>query len=294
MGFTFGALQAGLSAAFEEKPDVPEFQWIDLVQKQLETAEGNLEVLPITEKIGTRANEFMRGERAKTLAGIPGLEDIETQTVENLKGWLRGELGDDLSSSVQRRSNAQAFAGGYGGSGMARNLEARDLGLTGLQLQQSAIPLGGSYLSGATARRAIPEFNPATMFIDPMAAAQFDAQQNQSKWQRDWLREQIKAQPEPWQQSLMDSAASLSAFGDQVLGTYVGGVAGGGMGGMGGGAGGAIPASQQAAMQNEFYGYGAPGTFSSPPPPSYGGWGGYYGGTASAPPPAYDPYNYSW
>lgn len=259
MGFTLAPIEAGLSALWENKPEVPDFHWTDLVQQQLQTAEGNLQSLELGEQIGSDVNDFMRGERAKTLAGVPGLDDLETQTVDNLKRWLSGELGDDLTSTVQRGANARAFSGGYQGSGMGRNLEARDLGLTGLQLQQSAVPLAGQYMSGATGRRAIPEWNPASMFINPMAAAEFNARQSNQMFNRDWLAERIKNQPEPWQQSIMDSTAAASAAGDQLLMSYAGmamGSPGGMMGGSGGGGG--------------------------------SNWG------SGGPPPAYDPYNYSW
>lgn len=235
MGFLSGGGDIALSALFESKPDVPDFHWTDLVQQQLDTAAGNLEVLPQSEQIGSQVNDFMRGERSKTLAGIPGLSDIENQSVANLKSWLAGELPSDVQSAVERGSNAAAYAGGYQGSGMGRNLTSRDLGLTSLQLAQSAMPLARAYTGQEASMRAIPEYNPESTFINPMQAAQFNAQQSAQKWNRDWLANRIEAQPEPWQQTLMNDVNSfdsmLGSAGSSAAGSYAGGAAGGGGGG---------------------------------------------------------------
>lgn len=229
MSFTLGPIEAGLSALWEHKASVPEFHWTDLVQQQLDTTAGNLGVLPKAEQLGAGVNDFMRGERAKTLTGIPGLADIEGQTTANLKNWLAGNLSPDLVSQISRGSNARAFAGGYGqpGGGMKRNLEARDLGLGSLQLAQSAMPLASQYMNQEFAMRRTPEFDPTQMFINPMQAAQFNAAQRGQQWNRDWLANRIAAQPQPWQQSIMNSIAEGGAMGDSMLSTMGGGMLGG-------------------------------------------------------------------
>lgn len=236
MGFLTGPLDVGLSALFESKPDVPNFQWVDLAQQQLDTAKGNLGVLPQTEELGGQVNAFMRGERAKTLSGIPGLSDLESQQLGNLRSWLRGEISPDVASQVQRHANSQAFAGGYGGSGMAGNLAARDLGLTSQQISQSAMPMANQFTQNEYAMRATPEFNPSSMFINPMQAAQFNASQQNQQWNRDWLANRVAAQPEPWQQTLMSDIGSLDALigtaGSQAAGAAAGSAMGSGGGGM--------------------------------------------------------------
>lgn len=218
-----GLLSSVVSAFTESKPEVPDFRLVDLVDQQMKTAEGNLGVLPQTEKLGTGVNTFLRGERAKTLSGIPGLEDIEGGVVGNLKDWLAGRISPELSSQVMRTANAKAFGGGYAGSGMGRNLVARDLGLTGLQLQQSAIPMAQNYLGNEYRMRAVPEFDPSTMFLSPQFSAQFQAAQNQGQFSRDWLANRIAAQPEPWQSSLMTGLDQLESAAETGAAGYFGG-----------------------------------------------------------------------
>lgn len=227
MSFTLGPFEALEAGLFSSKPNVPQFNWIDLAQQQLDTTKGNLGVLPQAEELGGQVNSFMRGERAKTLAGIPGLSDLESLQLGNLKSWLKGELPADVASQVQRHANSQAFAGGYGGSGMAGNLSARDLGLTSLQLSQSAMPMANQFAQNEYAMRATPEFNPASMFVDPMSAAKFNAGQQSQQWNRDWLANRIASQPEPWQQSLMNSTQQAGAIGDSLFASYLGSMTGG-------------------------------------------------------------------
>lgn len=232
MGFLTGPLDVGLSALFENKPDVPDFHWTDLLQQQLNTAQGNLDVLPQAEQLGTRTNDFLRSERAKTLSGIPGLGDIEGQTASNIKSWLRGELSPDVTSQVNRATNARAFEGGYQGSGMGRNLNARDLGLTSQGLQTQGVGAGETYAANEAAMRRIPEFNPASMFLDPYQSAKFNADQSAAAWNRDWLSNRVQAQPEPWQSALMSDVNGLDAYlgttGAAAGGQYAGSMARGG------------------------------------------------------------------
>lgn len=240
MSFLLGPFEALESGLFESKPNVPQYHWTDLLQQQMDTTQGNLDVLPSAEKLGAGVNDFMRGERAKTLAGIPGLGDIESETAANLKSWLRGELPSDVSSAVQRGANARAYAGGYGGSGMGRDLTSRDLGLTSLDISRSAVPLASQYMGQEYNMRKTPEFDPSSMFLDPRFSAQFNNMQNQQQYQRDLLAAKIAAQPEPWQQSLMNSTQSLGGMMDSALALYGGGMMGGipGMGGRTGSAAG--------------------------------------------------------
>lgn len=227
MSFMLGPVEAGLSALWENKPDVPDYKWIDLATQQLDTTKGNLGVLPEAEELGGQVNAFMRGERAKTLAGQPGLADLEALQLSNLKSWLRGEIPPDVASQVRRHAGARAFAGGYGGSGMARNLTARDLGRTSQDVAERAMPMANQFNQSEYAMRATPEFNPSSMFLDPLSAAKFNAAQSGQQWQSDWLANRVAAQPEPWQQSLMTSVQQGGAMGDKLFGSYFGDLLGG-------------------------------------------------------------------
>lgn len=91
---------------------------------------------PQAEDVARRQNVFNQAELDRLLGQeIPGYRSAQEQRTSNAMALLRGEIPEDVTSQVQRRTAAQALEGGYAGSGMARNLTARDLGRTSLDLQ---------------------------------------------------------------------------------------------------------------------------------------------------------------
>lgn len=80
--------------------------------------------------------------------------------------YLSGQIPSDVQQQIQRATAQQALVGGYGGTGMGRNLTARDLGLTSLNLQQTGL---GMYEAGlGAAKGMIPGFiNPGSLLFSP-------------------------------------------------------------------------------------------------------------------------------
>lgn len=263
MSFLGGPVEALESLIWEQKPDVPSLPRIDLAQQQLDTTKGNLAALPGLETIGRGVDDFQRAERAKTLATIPGLQDLETLTLGNLGDWMRGQIPHDVQNAIATSGAGRALAGGYGGSGMGTNLVARDLGLTSLGLQQSAVPMAQNFIGQEFGMRNVPQYDPTTQFINPLNAAQFYDRQNQEQFNRNWLAERIAAQPEPWQQSIMNSTQQGGAIFDKIFQQAASSYLGGGMSGMMGGGGGGMGAGiGSSAMQGAMAG----GAQASPMP----------------------------
>lgn len=55
---------------------------------------------------------------------------------ENAAAMMSGRISSDVQANIARTAAMQALGGGFSGGAMQRNLEARDLGLTSLDLQQ--------------------------------------------------------------------------------------------------------------------------------------------------------------
>lgn len=72
----------------------------------------------------------------QSLPGFGGLRDKVQTTADEL---LSGGIPTDVSEAVQRNSAARALGGGFSGSGMHRNLQARDLGLTSIGLKSQGL-----------------------------------------------------------------------------------------------------------------------------------------------------------
>lgn len=65
----------------------------------------------------------------------PNYNELLASLTGNFLSNLSGQLPMDVQNQIMDAANARAYAGGYGGSGLGRNLTLRDLGLNSLQRQ---------------------------------------------------------------------------------------------------------------------------------------------------------------
>ena len=77
---------------------------------------------------------------------------------------------------------------------MARNLVARDLGLTSLDLIGKGIDAGSRWIATAKANTTAPQFDPSSMFISPMQRIGVEQWNRTGQFQRDWMANQIESQ----------------------------------------------------------------------------------------------------
>ena len=94
-------------------------------------------------------------------------------------------------------------------------LQARDLGLTSLQMTQQGLSSAERWLATVRNTQA-PMMDVTSMFISP--SQKFAAME--AKWQRDLYAETMAAAPDPEQRGKMDSEMALAGM---ILGIYSGG-----------------------------------------------------------------------
>lgn len=180
-----------------------------------------------SQEMESRRNKFSADELNKMLEeSVPGYAGGQRQRIGNAMSMMRGEIPDDVAGVVSRRTAARSLEGGYGGSGMGRNLEARDLGLTSLDL----IGRGGSDFAGiigSTPRAALADYT----WSPQMAAAL------REKERMNQIAASMAAEGAPgWNQVF---SQDMMAAGKELTGAAMSGAgASGGMGGMAGGMGG--------------------------------------------------------
>ena len=232
---TLGALVGGLLDAYGRKPVIPELPKLDIGEEQRGAITANKLALPGLEGLASETNRFSYAEISKMLeSAVPGFGKALSGAGTNAASLVRGEIPEDVSRAVQSASAARSLSGGFGGTGLGRNLTARDLGLTSLNLtgegQSRLLGLGGF------ARQAFPTFDFTNAFITPMQKLNFDWQQNVAQWQVKALQEQVKAAPDPADAALAEGLDNMfktfSSYGMMMAGGGMGG--GGGMAGMGG------------------------------------------------------------
>jgi hypothetical protein len=109
--------------------------------------------LPGAQNLAGLQNTFNAAELDRLLeSAVPGLKGMQTQRAGNTAAFLRGEIPSDVGSSVYRGAVGRSLEGGYGGSPAGRNLVARDLGRTSLDLMR----LGGSELDASVRGAPLP------------------------------------------------------------------------------------------------------------------------------------------
>ena len=161
------------------------------------------------ESLEARRNAFARQQLQEMLGEtIPGYEEGQAQRTQTALSLMRGELPADVQDLVARSTAARAVGGGFGGSQFGRNLTARDLGRTSLDLMS----LGGQQFAGILGTTPRPEM--ASYALTP---AQILALRSQERSQK---------------MSAMGGAAQMPGATDVAASGL--GAAGGGILGLGG------------------------------------------------------------
>jgi hypothetical protein len=236
-------LQAG------KKPQVPDWNEVSLGDAAQQAQNTNKEMLPQYEDVAARVNQFNfdQIEQMVRLA-TPGYDAVQSKVLSNLQSGLRGELPSDVRALVERKAAENAVAGGFGGSGMHRSLEARDLGLTSLQITDRAMSSAESWTARARAyAQGMPMMDVTRMFISPQQQFEANWQNQEAKFNRDWMSNKIAAAPDPTKAAIGQWMVNTDNMIFQTALGVVGGMAGGGMGGMMGGGAKAAPAPAPAS-----------------------------------------------
>lgn len=186
-----------IGSIFGSKPKVPRIIPTDIEAEQRKAIAQNQAVFPQASELASAVNLF-NVDQTKALSErlFPGLLQ---QSTENTASQLRGELTPDIIRQNQRLSAASALSLGLGGTQFQSGLEGGRNLISALQLQQ----LGQQNFMQLQSLMP-PKVDPSAMFFSPQQRLAFTYQQNQDQWNRQWLKSQVKAQPEGWGVFLQD------------------------------------------------------------------------------------------
>ena len=220
-----GGILGGLLGA-GKKPVIPAFKPIDFAKEQGQAIQQNIASLKPASELAqktTAADQSVLEEQLRR--AIPGYDKLIAQAGSNIGASLRGEISPEVSAQVQRSTAGRALAGGFGGaSGMGRSLTARDLGLTGMQIQNQGLQQAQSFIQQQRAYGMVQPFSTSSMFITPAQRVGVLQQQQQAQYTRDLAAAQEAAKPDPTMAAL---GSSLSSIGGIAAGagvqSYLGG-----------------------------------------------------------------------
>jgi hypothetical protein len=181
------------------KPNVPGFSAIDFNAEQQQAIQQNIASLKPASELAqktTAADQNVLEEQLRR--AIPNYDKLISQAGSNIGASLRGEISPEVSAQVQRSTAGRALAGGFGGaSGMGRSLTARDLGLTGMQIQNQGLQQAQSFIQQQRAYGMVQPFSTSSMFITPAQRVGVLQQQQQAQYGRDLQAAQVAAMPDP-------------------------------------------------------------------------------------------------
>ena len=177
---------------FASAPKIPRFKPISIEGEQAGAIGQNIANLPGAEKLASSVNTFNQQQLESMLeTAIPGYQAIKAKVGKNISSQLSGEIPQDVQDFIQRKAAAKSFSSGFGGSGMAANLTARDLGLTSLQLTQEGLDSATRWISSAA---VAPRFDVSSMFITPQQRIGFAQQERDSAFQRKYLANLVESE----------------------------------------------------------------------------------------------------
>jgi hypothetical protein len=205
MGFLSGIV----SAFTESKPKVPQLRPISPSQVQQATIRENLAALPGASQLAEGILQQQLAQAQQAIRTLAPYLNIASQTVS---GFLQGRLLGDLQRNITRMAAARSFGGGYAGTGLARAVETRDLGLTSVQLAQLSLGALPGLTQSIMAVAPRP-FDVANMFYTPQQRLEFEIHQQELQFQRDWLKNQIDAMADPWVYEIMKGLDIIEAAG---------------------------------------------------------------------------------
>jgi hypothetical protein len=240
------------------KPSVPDLTKLDLGQEAGKSIAANQANLPAAQNLVNQANLFSRDQITQMLQStIPGYQGMADQSSKLIASELAGKIPDDVSGAVQDSAAARSLGSGTAGSGFSKNLVARDLGLTSLDLTQRGLSSMESWMKTQASLYEPAMINVGSMFISPAQQAGFDNEQNLQQFQQQWMTNQISAMPAMWAQDLKEAVeATLAAYGGASY-SHAGAVpSSGGFGGGAAGEGGAAFSSGGNNFSTQFGGGG--------------------------------------
>lgn len=214
-----------------DKPDVPSFKAISTTDEMRKAIEGNQANFGRASKLASDVNAANQEQMlAMFRNAIPGFDKIQGLQSDVIQSQLKGEIPQSLVDLIQNSTAANALSRGVGGSGFQANLFKSGLVREGLAQTQRGLDSAARWI-GQTASFSLPNmFNIGSMFVTPQQRIEVATHDRDFKFQRDWLKSQIRAAPDPTLSAIggaiVKTDDQLMSVASSVLGAAAGGALG--------------------------------------------------------------------
>lgn len=228
----FGSL---VKLGFGGPPKLLPWEDVNVQAEQRRAIEGNEAVLPQLESTARRVNTFNQGEIQRMLElAMPGYSKLRDQGTKVVSDLTAGRIPQDVRDAIGRNTAGRSLYGGFGGTSMSRNLTARDLGLTSLDLMTKGLDSATRWIS--MSRSLAPTMDITQMFVRPEFQAQFAGMERDKRLGYRNVKRQFEYATDPMREVENDVAGIADTIGSALMSYMGGGMDPGAMaGGMGGG-----------------------------------------------------------
>lgn len=180
-------LAAGVAGSLLSKgPKLPKFKKTDQTAEQGKAISSNLQHFDKAKELADRSSEADQDRLESIISRtLPGYKDLIASGGNAIKDMIGGRVPIQDQNQILRRSAEKGSALGLSGSAAGRNLSARDLGLTSLQLTQSGLQQLNPFLSTVRSTSTVNPMATSSSFISPEQRIQNEMQQNQFAFNAD-------------------------------------------------------------------------------------------------------------
>jgi len=183
-----------LSSVFGSRPTLPAWHGLDLANEQRVATQNNISNAPEASKLANLTEDQIL---SMLRTAVPGFDKMRATASGNIESMLEGKIPQDVQDAITNSAAGRNLGLGTAGSGFGRDLVARDLGITSLNLTEKGLSSAESWLA-STERMLSPAMATYTnMFVTPGEQASFDVNERNMQFEHDWLGSQISAMPDP-------------------------------------------------------------------------------------------------
>lgn len=269
-----GAAMGVIGGLMKKGAKVPKYKKVDQAKEQEASISSNLASFDKSKQLAAQTSAADQDILMANLEkAMPGYGKLIGGAGSAIGSMIRGELPMADQGMIMRRAAEGGMAGGMGGSQAGRNLVARDLGLSQMQMTQSGLGALNPFLSTVRSTAVANPMSVGASYVNP------------AQWTQNAIGENRYAHKNA---IAMAKAKAANSFGNKLGGALqgVGGMMAGGMFGGGGGGGGI-----GGMIGSMFGGTGSPATVAGPANQTMhrfsGGGGAAYGTRPSTLPPGW-------
>ena len=225
-------LAAGLGGALlssGKRVKVPKYSPIDVTAEQGRAIGGNIANFGEANRLAEMTNNANQDSLdARLRRAIPNYDRLVKKSSDLISSGLDGEIPADVADQIKRNTAEKSLAGGYGSSGMARNLTARDLGVTSYDITQRALDRAMQFVSTLRGTSVAASMGPEAMFVTPGQRISAVAANNAGAYQAAAAAASEAAKPNPLTSSFGDFLAQFGGMawaggsGGQSIGDFFG------------------------------------------------------------------------